>query len=106
MIPRVAKRGAEIIKVKGGSSVASAAHAASAHLRALHCGCHTGEWFSMGVISNGQYGMPKDIIYSFPVLCEGNGKYTIVEDLNVDKYADLLKASADELLEERKLALG
>lgn len=99
-IPEVAKRGAAIIAARGASSAASAANAAIDHMRDWVLGSK--EWVSMAIPSQGQYGVPKDIIYSFPCTVE-NGKAKVVEGLQVNEFSQaLMKATADELLSERK----
>ena len=83
-IPRVAKRGAEIIEVRGSSSVASAASATIDHVRDWVHG--TDEWTSAGVVSHGEYGVPEGLISSFPVQPVG-GEWRIVEGLEMDAWA-------------------
>lgn len=99
-IPTVAQRGAEIIAVRGGSSVASAAHAALAHVRDWVLG--TGErTTSMAVPSDGSYGVPEGIISSFPVRCSA-GRYEIVHGLEHSDFArQRIAASVAELVEEK-----
>ena len=80
-IPQVQQRGAAIIKQRGLSSAASAGNAAIEHMRDWHTGTN-GKWTSMGVISNGEYGVEKNLIYSFPVTIE-NKKYSIVKNVNI-----------------------
>jgi len=105
-VPTVQQRGAAIIKARGASSAASAASACLDHVRDWMLGTQQGEIVSMGVVSDGSYGVPKDIIYSFPVTCS-NGNYQIVTDLPVDdRSRQLMDATAKELLEERQSALG
>jgi malate dehydrogenase len=84
-IPTVGKRGAAIIEARGLSSAASAANAAIDHIRDWVLGTK-GKWVTMGVPSNGDYGIPKDTMYGFPVTCE-NGKYTIVTGLEIDEFS-------------------
>ncbi|MEJ6554910.1 malate dehydrogenase [Microbacterium esteraromaticum] len=98
-IPRVAKRGAEIIEVRGSSSVASAASAAIDHVRDWAHG--TDEWTSAGVVSHGEYGVPEGLISSFPVQSVG-GEWRIVEGLEMDAWARArVDASVAELTSER-----
>ena len=87
-LPTVGKRGAAIIAARGVSSAASAANAAIDHMRdwALGTGGTGGEWVTMGVPSNGEYGIPKDMMFGFPVTTEG-GKYKIVEGLPIDAFS-------------------
>jgi len=99
-IPRVAKRGAEIIDARGASSAASAANAALEHMRDWALGTPAGDWVSMGVPSDGSYGIEEGLMYSFPVTCQG-GNYSIVQGLPVDAFSrQRMDATADELREE------
>lgn len=84
-LPTVGKRGAAIIDARGLSSAASAANAAIDHIRDWALGSN-GKWVTMGVPSNGEYGIPKDVIFGFPVITE-NGKYKIVEGLEIDAFS-------------------
>jgi len=100
-IPAVAKRGAAIIDARGASSAASAANAALEHMRDWVAGTASGDWTSMGVLSDGSYGIEKGLIYSFPVTTAG-GEYTIVQDLPVDEFSrSKMTATETELKEER-----
>lgn len=105
-IPRVAKRGAEIIQVRGSSSVASAANATIEHVRDWVHG--TDDWTSAGVVSHGEYGVPAGLISSFPVRSV-DGEWQIVEGLEISDWARArIDASVAELVEEREAvrALG
>jgi malate dehydrogenase len=84
-LPTVGKRGAAIIEARGLSSAASAANAAIDHMRDWALGSN-GKWVTMGVPSNGEYGIPKDVIFGFPVTTE-NGEYKIVEGLAIDEFS-------------------
>ncbi len=84
-LPTVGKRGAAIIAARGVSSAASAANAAIDHMRDWALGTQ-GEWVTMGVPSNGEYGIPKDVMFGYPVTCEG-GSYKIVEGLPIDEFS-------------------
>ncbi len=100
-IPRVAKRGAEIIDARGASSAASAANAAIDHMRDWALGTPTGDWTSMGIPSDGSYGIAKGLMYSFPVVCK-DGDYGIVQGLTVDEFSrKRMLATEAELMEER-----
>jgi len=100
-IPRVAKRGAEIIDARGASSAASAANAALEHMRDWALGTPADDWTSMGVLSDGSYGIEKGLMYSFPVRCR-NGEYEIVQGLAVDEFSrKRMEITANELKEER-----
>lgn len=99
-VPRVAKRGAEIIAVRGSSSAASAANAAIAHIRESVLGTAAG-WTSAAVLSHGEYGVPEGVYSSFPVTSDGSG-YRVVEGLEIDARArSRIDASVAELLAER-----
>lgn len=102
----VQDRGAAIIAARKSSSAASAAKAAVDHVREWVCGTPEGTVSSMAVISDGNsYGVPSDLIYSFPCICK-NGEWTIVNGLEVDDYSrGLMEATAKELIEERTMAL-
>jgi malate dehydrogenase len=100
-IPTVAKRGAQIIDVRGGSSVASAANAAIDHVYDWVNGTPEGNWTSAGVVSDGSYGVPEGLISSFPVVAKG-GKFEIVPGLDINQFSrERIDASVRELTEER-----
>ena len=84
-LPTVGKRGAAIIEARGVSSAASAANAAIDHMHDWALGSK-GKWVTMGIASDGQYGIPKDVIFGFPVTTEG-GEYTLVEGLEIDEFS-------------------
>ncbi len=84
-LPTVGKRGAAIIAARGVSSAASAANAAIDHMRDWALGTN-GAWVTMGVASNGEYGIPKDVMFGYPVTCEG-GEYKLVEGLTIDAFS-------------------
>ena len=84
-LPTVGKRGAAIIAARGVSSAASAANAAIDHMRDWALGTN-GAWVTMGIASDGQYGIPKDVIFGFPVTCAG-GEYKLVEGLDIDAFS-------------------
>ena len=99
-IPTVQQRGAAIIKARGLSSAASAANAAIEHLRDWVLGTN-GKIVSMGIYSDGSYGIEKGLIFSYPVICE-NGSYSIVQDLNISEVSQhLIDNTEKELKEER-----
>ena len=99
-IPTVGKRGAAIIEARGLSSAASAANAAIDHVRDWVLGSN-GKWVTMGIPSDGSYGIPEGIMYGFPVTTE-NGKYKIVEGLDIDSFSrERMDKTLNELLEER-----
>ncbi|MFM8589948.1 MAG: malate dehydrogenase, partial [Limnohabitans sp.] len=84
-LPTVGKRGAAIIEARGLSSAASAANAAIDHMRDWALGTQ-GKWVTMGIASQGWYGIPKDVMFGFPVTCE-NGEYKVVEGLAIDAFS-------------------
>jgi malate dehydrogenase len=84
-LPTVGKRGAAIIEARGLSSAASAANAAIDHMRDWALGTN-GKWVTMGIPSDGQYGIPKDIMFGMPVTC-ANGEYKLVEGLVIDEFS-------------------
>ncbi len=101
-IPKVANRGAEIIEVRGGSSVASAAHATLRHIRTWLRGTEEGRWTSMAVPSTGVHGVPQGVVSSFPVFCQ-DGDHRIVEPWEIDDFArERIDRSLAELVEERQ----
>jgi malate dehydrogenase len=100
-LPTVGKRGAAIIEARGLSSAASAANAAIDHMRDWALGTH-GKWVTMGVPSQGWYGIPNEIVFGFPVTC-ANGEYTVVEGLPIDEFSQqCLNKTLAELEEERQ----
>ncbi|MEL7043767.1 MAG: malate dehydrogenase [Pseudomonadota bacterium] len=100
-IPTVQQRGAAIIKARGASSAASAANAAIDHMRDWALGTPGDDWVSMGVYSDGSYGITEGLIYSFPCRCE-NGAWTIVQDLPTNEFSKArMQATESELVEER-----
>ena len=105
-IPTVATRGGAVIKARGASSAASAANAAVDHIRSWSLGTPEGDWVSMGVLSDGSYGVPEGIISSFPCVCK-DGDYAIVQGLEIDDYSRAkIDASAAELVSEREAVSG
>ena len=100
-IPTVQQRGAAIIKARGASSAASAANAAIAHMRSWAMGTAEGDWVSMGVYSDGSYGITEGLIYSFPCTCT-NGDWQIVQGLEINDFSrERMSATEQELLEEK-----
>jgi malate dehydrogenase len=101
-IPTVQQRGAAIIKARGASSAASAANAAIAHMRTWTQGTETGDWVSMGVYSDGSYGIAEGLIYSFPCTCEA-GDWKIVQGLDINEFSrEKMSATERELTEEKE----
>ncbi|HEX3449318.1 MAG TPA: malate dehydrogenase, partial [Isosphaeraceae bacterium] len=102
-IPTVAKRGSAVIKARGASSAASAANAAIDSVRSLDLPTAHGDWFSAAVVSDGSYGIPAGLIYSFPLVSKGSAAWSIVPNLPIDAEARArLDASAAELVSERE----
>ena len=100
-IPVVQQRGAAIIKARGASSAASAANAAIAHMRSWALGSDDGDWVSMGVYSDGSYGITEGLIYSFPCVCK-DGNWSIVQGLEINDFSrEKMTATQQELIEER-----
>ena len=105
-IPTVQQRGAAIIKARGLSSAASAANAAVDHVRDWVHGTAAGDWVSMGVVSDGSYGIPEGIIAGFPCTAK-DGSYEIVPGIELDEFSQArVAASAAELVDERDAVQG
>ncbi len=101
-IPTVQHRGTAIIRARGASSAASAASAAIDHMRDWALGTAGDDWVSMGVASDGSYGIAEGVVYSYPVRCPGGGRYDIVQGLAIDEFSrKRMDASDAELREER-----
>jgi malate dehydrogenase len=101
-IPVIQKRGMEVIEARGSSSAASAANAALCHMRDWISGTPEGDWVSMGIPSDGSYGIPEGVIYGYPVTCQG-GEYKIVPDLEISDFSRIkMQASYRELMGERE----
>ena len=99
-LPTVGKRGAAIIEARGLSSAASAANAAIDHMRDWALGTD-GSWVTMGIASDGEYGIPKDVIFGLPVTCEA-GDYQLVRDLTIDAFSQAcIDKTLKELLDEQ-----
>jgi malate dehydrogenase len=100
-LPTVGKRGAAIIEARGLSSAASAANAAIDHMHDWALGSN-GKWVTMGIPSDGQYGIPKDIMFGFPVTT-ANGEYTLIEGLPIDAFSqERINLTLKELQEEQQ----
>ena len=105
-IPTVQQRGAAIIEARGASSAASAANAAIDHVRDWVAGTPAGDWVSMGVPSDGSYGVPEGLLCGFPVTC-ADGSYEIVQGLELDEFSRArIDASVAELVSERDMVRG
>jgi len=100
-IPTVQQRGAAIIKARGSSSAASAASAAIDHIHTWMLGSREGDWVSMAIPSDGSYGIPEGVVYSYPVTCKA-GRYSIVKGLDINEFSrEKMQATYKELCEER-----
>ena len=100
-IPTVQKRGAAIIEARGLSSAASAANAAINHVRDWVLGTPSGDWVSMGVPSDGSYGIPEGVMFGYPVTCSG-GRYEIVKGLEISEFSKgKIEGTHSELMKER-----
>ena len=100
-IPTVQQRGAAVINARGASSAASAGSSAIDHMRTWALGTNEGDWVSMGIPSDGSYGIAPGIIYSYPVTCD-NGQYSIVQGLEISDFSrEKMAATETELVEER-----
>lgn len=104
-IPRVAKRGAEIIAARGASSAASAANGAIDHMHDWVLGTPADDWVSMVVPSDGSYSIPEGLMYSFPVTCK-NGDYQVVQGLDLDDFSRAKMLATQKELEEEKDAVA
>ena len=103
-LPTVGKRGAAIIEARGLSSAASAANAAIDHIRDWVLGTN-GRWVTMGIPSNGEYGIPVDTIFGYPVTC-ADGKYTMIKDLPIDEFSQACINKTLAELEEEKAGVA
>ena len=102
-IPTVQQRGAAIIEARGASSAASAANAAIDHVHDWKSGTPDGDWVSMGVTSDGSYGVPEGLLCGFPVTC-ADGAYEVVQGLEIDDFSRArIDASVAELASERDM---
>ncbi|MBY0379235.1 MAG: malate dehydrogenase [Burkholderiales bacterium] len=102
LIPTVQKRGAAIIEARGLSSAASAASAAIDHIRSWVMGTPLGDWVTMGIASDGSYGIPDGVLYGFPVTCK-DGEYQIVQGLEISDFSrKQMMITYNELLEEKE----
>ena len=104
-IPTVQQRGAAIIKARGASSAASAANAAIAHMRTWALDSAEGDWVSMGVYSDGSYGIAEGLIYSFPCTC-ANGDWQIVQGLEINAFSQSKMDATEQELKEERDAVG
>lgn len=101
-IHTVQTRGAAVINTRGLSSAQSAARAIACHLRDWFRGTAQGEFVSMAIISDGSYGIPKGLVFSFPVTIGADGQYKIVQGLNISEFSqEKIRLTTEELIEER-----
>ena len=106
LIPSVQQRGKSIIDARGLSSAASAANAAIDHMRDWWCGTSEGDWSSMGVASDGSYGIPEGLVFGFPCVCRDGGR-EIVQGLTIDAFSRArIDATAAELSDEAEAVKG
>src|SRR5690348_14686530 len=103
-IPTVQKRGAAIIEARGLSSAASAANAAIDHVRDWFAGSREGDWVTMGIPSDGSYGIPEGLMFGYPVTCKG-GQYSIVQGLSHNDFAKAKIAATQKELQEERAAI-
>lgn len=100
-IPTVQKRGAQVIAARGLSSAASAGSAAMDHIRTWMHGTDKGDWTSMGIVSDGSYGISEGLVYSYPATCS-SGRYDIVQGLAINEFSvEKMRITEQELTEER-----
>jgi malate dehydrogenase len=103
-VEKIQKRGAEVLAARGLSSAMSAARASCDHMRDWILGSPH-QYLSMAVASDGSYGIPKGLVFSFPVICTGNGRFQIVQNLQWDDFTkQKIKITTDELIEEQQIA--
>ncbi|HOJ05340.1 MAG TPA: malate dehydrogenase [Bacteroidota bacterium] len=104
MIKKVQQRGAEIINARGSSSAFSAANAAIDHVRSLIEATPAGQWYSAAIPSDGSYGIPEGLLFSYPLTSDGAGNWSIVQGLPLSDFAkDKIQKTTDELLAEREV---
>ena len=102
-IKTVQQRGAAIIKARGGSSAASAANAALDTILRINTPTAEGDWFSTAILSDGSYGIPEGLIFSYPLRSKGNGDYEIVQGIELNEFSqEKIRATRDELEMERE----
>ena len=102
-LPLVQQRGKAVIDARGASSAASAANAAIDTVKAVDNKTEEGNWFSAAVPSDGSYGIPEDLIFGFPLTSNGQGKVDIVQDIDLNDFAqEKIKITTDELLSEKE----
>jgi len=102
-VPMIQTRGAAVIKARGSSSAFSAANGAIDHLKGLLKPTKPGDWVSMAVVSKGEYGVPKGLVFGYPCKTDGNGNYQVVEGLSLDAYGKAkFETTLKELQEEKE----
>ena len=102
-VPMIQTRGAAVIKARGQSSAMSAANGAIDHVKSLLTPTPAGDWVSAAVVSKGEYGVPPGLVFSYPCRCDGTGKLTVVEGLQLDAFGkQKVQATLQELLEEKE----
>lgn len=102
----IQQRGAEVLYQRKKSAVLSGARAIADHLRDWHFGTDDGDWTSMGIVSDGSYGVPEGLVFSFPVTCK-DFEYKVVEGLTISEFAkEQIQNAIDELIDERDQAIN
>jgi len=101
-VSTIQTRGAAVIKARGMSSAMSAANGALDHVKSMIRGTHANDWVSMAVVSQGEYGVPKDMVFGYPCTTDGKGNYKVVEGLKFDAFGQAkFQTTLQELLEEK-----
>jgi malate dehydrogenase len=101
-LPQCQNRGAAIIQARGLSSALSAANGAIDHVKSLVSGTPAGDWTSMATVSTGEYGVPKGLVFGYPVTCKGDGNFSVVTGVTHDDYGKAaFQKTLNELLEEQ-----
>src|SRR5438132_3699274 len=102
-VPQCQNRGAAVIKARGSSSALSAANGALDHVKSLLSATPANDWVSMAVVSKGEYGVPADLLFSYPCRSDGKGNYEVVQGVKLDAYGqEKFQKSLQELVEERE----
>ena len=101
-VSTIQTRGAAVIKARGMSSAMSAANGALDHVKSMIRGTPANDWVSMAVVSQGEYGVPKDMVFGYPCTTDGKGNYKVVDGLKLDAYGQAkFQTTLQELLEEK-----
>jgi malate dehydrogenase len=105
-LPHIQQRGAAVIKARGASSALSAANAALSHVKSMLSPTPEGDWVSAALISQGQYNVPADLVFSYPCRSTGQGDYTVVPGLSLDAFGQGKFAATQKELEEEKATVA